>query len=358
MAIDKPILLYITPLRAKFVEKDIEILEETYQVNVFSKGWEKNALIPFRLLQELFFLLRHFFFAKATFVMFGGYWSVLPALLGQLFGRRVYLILGGTDAVSFPFLNYGSLRIPILAQCIYWSARWSTKLLPVHESLIFSQYQYHPESEFDHQGIKFFYPDLTTETQAVYNGFDPDFFLESLAQKKENTFIIVTHINSMRRFRLKGVDLTFDLARTFPDSSFTIIGMQSEVENQLEDVPENVSLFPFLDKVEFVKHLRSSEYYLQLSISEGFPNALCEAMLCNCIPIGSSVGAIPFIIGDTGIVLEKYDKKDLIEKIQVLQQKTAVERKSLARAARQQVADNFHIDERKRQFIELIESPL
>jgi len=357
MASTKPLLLYITPLCAKFVEKDIEFLEENYDVKVFSRGWEHNALIPFRLLQQLFFLLRYFFFAKATFVMFGGFWSVLPSLFGQLFGRRVFLILGGTDAVNFPFLNYGSLRIPLLAQCIYWSARWSTKLLPVHESLIFSPYQYHPESEFDHQGIKFFYPDLTTEVQPVYNGFDPDFFQESLSKKKGNTFIIVTIVNSMRRFRLKGGDLAFTLARKFPEATFTIIGMQPEIEAQLEDVPRNVTLFPFLDKTEFLDYLRSSQYYLQLSISEGFPNALCEAMLCNCIPIGSSVGAIPFIIGETGIILEKYDPQILVKKVSALMSKTVGERQDLARAARQRIADNFHINERKRQFIELIEAP-
>ncbi|MFN8208916.1 MAG: glycosyltransferase, partial [Bacteroidales bacterium] len=43
-----------------------------------------------------------------------------------------------------------------------------------------------------------------------------------------------------------------------------------------------------------------------LSLSEGMPNALCEAMLCGCIPVGSNVEPIPEIIGDTGfIALEK-----------------------------------------------------
>ena len=54
-----------------------------------------------------------------------------------------------------------------------------------------------------------------------------------------------------------------------------------------------------------VQLYNTHEYYLQLSSSEGFPNALGEAMACGCVPIGSAVGAIPEIIGYTGLLLER-----------------------------------------------------
>ena len=42
-------------------------------------------------------------------------------------------------------------------------------------------------------------------------------------------------------------------------------------------------------------------------MSEGFPNALCEAMLSGCIPIVSNVGAMPKIVKETGYLLLKKD---------------------------------------------------
>lgn len=54
-----------------------------------------------------------------------------------------------------------------------------------------------------------------------------------------------------------------------------------------------------------VQLYNTHEFYLQLSSSEGFPNALGEAMACGCIPIGSAVGAIPEILGDTGLLLKR-----------------------------------------------------
>jgi len=55
-----------------------------------------------------------------------------------------------------------------------------------------------------------------------------------------------------------------------------------------------------------------------LSTSEGFPNALGEAMASGCVPIGSAVGAIPEIIGDTGIVLTKKNISILENQLQKL----------------------------------------
>jgi len=44
---------------------------------------------------------------------------------------------------------------------------------------------------------------------------------------------------------------------------------------------------------------------------ERLPNALhCEAMLCECVPVGTRYCGIPTAIGDTGLYVPYGDSKD------------------------------------------------
>ncbi len=56
---------------------------------------------------------------------------------------------------------------------------------------------------------------------------------------------------------------------------------------------------------------QNTKFYFQGSRLEGLPNAVCEAMLCGCIPIGSRVFGIPDIIGNTGLLFDT--EKDLVQ---------------------------------------------
>jgi len=76
-------------------------------------------------------------------------------------------------------------------------------------------------------------------------------------------------------------------------------------------VPENLSLRGYIPHAEVLALMRSSRYYIQASISEGMPNALMEAMLMGCLPIGSNVAGIPTIIGEYGVVFDKRDAESL-----------------------------------------------
>lgn len=82
-------------------------------------------------------------------------------------------------------------------------------------------------------------------------------------------------------------------------------------------MPENVVLMKKINQDELINQFQAHEFYAQLSMFEGFPNALCEAMLCGCIPIGSSVSAIPDIIGETGFILDKKDDLMLVNLFQI-----------------------------------------
>jgi glycosyltransferase involved in cell wall biosynthesis len=337
------------------VFKDIALLSEKYEVLSITDEWNGDLSIFYSALKQLIFLLRYGRSASGIFVMFAGYWSFLPGLIGRIFKTPVYVILGGTDAVSFPFLDYGSLRKPLLSRFIKWSCQLATTLLPVHESLIEYTYTYHSGADYPRQGIKAFYPSITTPYQPIYNGFDPDFFAPKLNQKTPNTFVTVAIIDSLKRFKLKGIDLVFLIAEQLPSCQFTIIGISPKMQQSIK-APVNVRLYPFLDQTAFISTLSQSQFFIQPSISEGFPNSFCEAMLCNCIPIGSSVGAIPLIIGDTGIIFPTNSTIESLRQVRELLAYSPLKKQALARAARQRVIDNFHIDRRKEALFKIIEN--
>jgi len=348
-------ILFIFPEKSAFINKDIAFLSKRYKVVIPDHTWTDKTMTPINFFRQILFLANNLHHAKAVFVMFGGYWSFLPALAGRLSGTPVYIIPGGTDCVSFPSLGYGSLRKPLMRLFIKWSFGLCTELLPVDQSLVLSDYNYHPASDYKKQGFRYFFPGLRTPYRVIHNGFDPDFFKSDLAAKKPGSFIAVAPVNNMMRVKVKGIDLVTGLARQFPQCSFTIVGVSAEISSRLEPLPPNLALLRWLPQSEFISLLAESQYILQLSVSEGFPNALCEAMLCHCIPIGSSVGPIPNIIGNTGYLMESPDPEYLSERFEKILAVDPAISYQMGLNARERVASLFHISRREKAFLELLE---
>jgi len=115
-------------------------------------------------------------------------------------------------------------------------------------------------------------------------------------------------------------------------------------------------LKPFVPNNELSNFLNSKEFYLQLSMSEGFPNALCEAMLCGCIPIVTAVGAMPKIVSEIGFVLNKKDPILLSEIVQKATGLTKNDREQLAEKSRDRIKNVYPIIRREKEFINAIYS--
>ncbi len=348
-------ILYIYPGNSTFIQKDITFLSRKFEVIVPAHTWTSKLETPLNFLKQFVFLSRHLQESRAVFVMFGGYWSFLPALAGKITGKPVYIIPGGTDCVSFPSLKYGSLRKPVMRTFIRWSFRLCKGLLPVDGSLVESDYLYHHGSGHSMQGYRHFFPEINTPFRVIHNGFDPDFFDSDPENKVKDTFIAVASVTSMMRLHVKGIDLLLFLAGQFSHCSFRVIGISDAVIRQLGPIPPNVALHPFLPQEQFRSFLAESQFVLQLSVSEGFPNALCEAMLCQCIPVGSAVGAIPEIIGETGFLVNSPDKDYLVNKFMEILATDSHKRRKLGLKARQRIADNFHIAKREKAYFEVLD---
>lgn len=300
-------IAFVAPNRSTFISLDIEILSKHFFVFPLIFNSTKKTLTPLFMIGQMFQLLFLIFFknTRKIVVSFAGYWSFFPALLGMLTKRPVFIIVHGTDACNFPEINYGDLRKPVLRFINKKSFEWCTKILPVSESLMKTTNSYFEKSKDRNFGLLVEFENLLTPYQVIPNSFKTEFWID---QKEETR---VTHsfitVATEGQFVRKGIDIIIKAASEIPDVEIFIVGAKSYSHN----VSDNVHFLGRKTHEELKQLYYRSEYYLQLSVFEGFGCSLAEAMLCGCIPIGSNVNAIPEIIGDTGYLLQQRDVESL-----------------------------------------------
>jgi len=342
-------IIYIAPGLSSFVRGDISFLSKKYDVLFNTYDWRNKKLVPFYMLHQIYFMLKHRKATKAIIISFGGYWSFFPSFVGRLFKIPVYIILNGADCSSIPSINYGDLRIPWLKWIIHQSYKMATLLLPVSASLIKTKNTYLSNGTESHQGYKHFFPDIRTRNIIIPNGFDVKFWRKTERTKKNpNSFIAVF---SNKQFVLKGGDLILGISSKFPTCNFYIAGC--EKPSGMEREYHNIHFLGKLNPVELRQYYSQCQFHFQLSIFEGFGMALCEAMLCECVPIGSSVNNIPDIIGDTGFILTSRDSYQLEEIVNKALYMDNLE--ELGKNARNRIINKFDSTIRKRKLMELME---
>ena len=347
MASKKKQLLFVAPYFTSFISKDIDILESKYKVVKNVLNWRNKKFAPILLLYQTLILLIKLWQVKVVVVEFGGYWSLMPSLLGKIFHKPVYIVLHGTDTASLPDINYGSLRKKALKLSCYLSYKYCKCLLPVSESLIFTDNFYNEKFRF--QGVNYFFPRLKTPYTVISNGLDSSFWKPDFNVHKDNNRFIAVFSDS--QFLLKGGDLIIHLAKKFPDFEFYIAGM-----NRPESLDTNVKNIIFLGKlpkVQLREQYQKSKFHLQLSMFEGFGLSLCEAMLCECIPIGSSVNVIPDIIGDSGYIVGQKKDYVLYDTFESAIKNSSKDEKG--KMARERIVKNFNIEQRKKLLLDAIE---
>ncbi len=345
---EKKRVLIFYPQPASFIKKDIEILSAVYDVRSHNFQAAKKYLTPIRFISQLYFLLINIFQTDLIVSEFAAYHSFLPALIGRIFGKPCLIVVGGNDCHNFPALRYGNYTKKLLSAFTRWSLQLCSHVAPKHDTLIYNDYSYDKGSP-QQQGIKSVIKNFHTPYTVITNGYDPGkWYCDT--PKVQNSFITVCGgLEFSFQYQLKGIDLIAGVAAMFPEATFTILGVPAGYS--IPNKPDNIYLIGNTANEKLRAIYSTQQYYMQLSMAEGFPNSICEAMLCECIPIGSHVFSIPEIIGDTGFTLRKRDVNLLKE---VLAQAISCD-KGLGAKARKRIVDNYTIQKRETKLVALCE---
>lgn len=348
-------ILYIYPNKATFVNSDLDFLSKKYILVTQDLDWGNPKKLIFNLIRQFVFLILNVRNSKTIIINFGGYFSLLPTLLGKLFNIKTFLILNGTDCVSFPSYNYGSLRKQPLKFFIKKSVQFANTLLPVDASLISQIHTYDENVIEKKQGLKTFFPSLKTPIQVIPNGFDISFWNVE-EDKVRGGFITVGFVNSVKSYKIKGIDLIVETAKALPEQKFTIVGLSNEFKETINEFPKNVHTIPFLSKEDLKKEYQKYFCYLQVSVNEGFGCALAEAILSGCIPIVSNVGALPNVIKDSGYIIAHKNVAYLKKAMGKVLSLNAEEKNNLSLKGRKNISENFDVSIRERLILQLIEN--
>ena len=342
----KTALVFYT-FRSTFVKKDIDILAEQYKVLEYNFYTEKKWETPFKLISQKLFLLKNIWAAEVIICQFGGYHSFLPALFGKIFGKRCLIVVGGTEAHCFPGIGYGNWQKGLLKTFTALSFKLCSRIVPKHKTLMHCEYTY-DDKEPNPQGIYARLPELKTPYTEITNGYDASKWNCTKAKKK-NTFLTVANgWEYPFQQQLKGIDLILEVASSFPDCEFIILGVADATI--IRSGSSNVKILPPVKNEDLQNIFSECSFYMQLSMAEGFPNSICEAMLCECVPIGSNVFSIPEIIGDSGFILKKRDSSELKH---LIEKALLSDLPDLGKKARKRIADNYTIQSRKEKLLKL-----
>ncbi len=224
-------------------------------------------------------------------------------LLGKIFGRRCVVVVGGVDVARDAAAGYGLWLSPWKSVLARRALRSADLVLVVAESLRDDAVRL---AGYAGGNIRY-----------LPTGYDPERWTPGdAAGARAPGVLCVAAVSGRPRLSVKGIDLLVAAARLLPEIPVTVIGVDPALVPGLE-APASVTFLPPVPRDALIAHYRAAKVYCQPSRREGLPNALCEAMLCGCVPVVTDTGAGALAVGETGFVTRPGDVGGLADAIRL-----------------------------------------
>jgi glycosyltransferase involved in cell wall biosynthesis len=320
---DRPRVLFvhISPDMVSFVKKDIEIL---------SRNFEVRPLL-YRSRRDIWRVKTGALWADVTFSWFAWDQAAWATRFAKLFHRKSIVVVGGFDVVKMPEISYGNLLHPRPAARTRYAITHADRVIAVSQSLKADAERFSGRHDIE----------------VVYHGFDAEQYTPS--GPKDPVVLTVGAVNQSNLKR-KGLEWFIKAAAHAPDLSFRLVGRiePGMLQAIKEMAPPNLQLVGEVDSKTLLAEMRRARVYVQVSAHEGFGCSLAEAMLCGCVPVVSDRGAIPEVVGETGIYVSPGNPHDLADGV-----RRAFENTQLGDLARERIASLFPLQKRRETLLSL-----
>jgi len=266
-------IFFVGNLKSSFIKNDYRGLQKYFNV----RHTPRKLYFKLNILETI----RNVIWANTIFCWFASFRAVIPTILGKILSKKVVVIAGGYDCVFTPEINYGAFtRIP---------DRWVSKFVFRHADIVL------PVSKYIQKELL---EKITPyETHTVYNGVDANKWYPQ-GVKDEKLVMTVGEIN-WNNLQRKGIEDFVKTAVYLPDVTFLVIGefKDNAIDYLKAIATRNVRFTGRVSDEELLIWYQRAKVYAQLSYHEGFGVSVAEAMLCECIPVLSTKGALPEVGG-------------------------------------------------------------
>jgi len=138
---------------------------------------------------------------------------------------------------------------------------------------------------------------------------------------------------------------------------YVLAGKGLDPDNQelkllMEQNPEGKFLL-LGERSDIPEVLTALDVFTLCSVTEGFPNALGEAMACGVSSVATDVGDVKVLMGDTGSLVPPHSAKELARGWEKHLKMSASERQQFGRQARQRICEKFSIEKAYRRYREV-----
>lgn len=278
-------------MKTTFIQDDLDLLQRHFDVTTFFGNGAKGVAASFSGPLKADVALSWFGSVYTWPMTWGARLRKIPSVV----------IIAGIDASREPSIGYG-----------LWLSGWKSRILRL--ALDSCQRIFVVDDALG-RDLRTYSGREWPQIETLPFGFDPDEW--PMDMNKQPHVVTVARTTEEVHFRRKGIPILMEAARRLPDIPFTVVGTSPYLAQNLGfNPPANFEFVAAIPRTRVAGILRRAKVYCQVSIREGLPNALCEAMLCGCIPVGTRVAGIPTAIATTGYLVDYGRLDQLCEAIQ------------------------------------------
>jgi glycosyltransferase involved in cell wall biosynthesis len=278
-------ILYVTSRKASFIALDRALLAERYElVEHYQPGRLTN---PLRVARAVYG-------CDAVVGWWASWHTFLPITLAWILRRPSLLIVGGFDIACEPEIGYG-YQIGGLRR---WLSRWTMR----RASRLMTNSEYSRGELERNTGIP-------AQRAAVVHHGVPDAVAdpgEVVAQAGAEPIALSVGNVDRANLQRKGLRPFVEAAAFAPEVRFLLIGaiLDAAGEQLRADAPPNAELAGWVSDEQLQRSYTAAGVYVQPSLHEGFGVSVAEAMLARCVPVTTRAGALPEVVGETGVLLD------------------------------------------------------